>query len=427
MPIKLIVPLLGEGVEEVSIVNWLVKEGDVVEEYDGLVEVETDKVVTEIPSPASGTVLQILTPEMGRAVPVGEILAWIGEPGETIPSGDAPQPESQIPAATPAPEPVAAAAPPEPAASPEGRPASAPPTGRDPELGFISPLVRKIAAENQIDLSQLTGTGLNGRITKDDVLAYLEAGKPVAQAAKPTPASAPVPPPQLPGTVQPLSTIRKRIAEHMVMSKRTSAHVTTLMEADLSRVAAHRAAHKADFAKDGARLTFTAYFVAATVAALKAHPMVNSSWTEAGIALHGEINIGMATDLGDEGLIVPVIKKADELSLLGIARTVNDLAERARGKKLGPADVQGATFSITNHGVTGSLTATPIINQPQAAILGVGAIQKRVVAVTDEFGNDTIAIRPMVYLTLTFDHRILDGAGADRFLGVVVKSLENWK
>jgi 2-oxoglutarate dehydrogenase E2 component (dihydrolipoamide succinyltransferase) len=198
------------------------------------------------------------------------------------------------------------------------------------------------------------------------------------------------------------------------------------MEADLSRVAAHRKINKEAFAENGARLTFTAYFVAATVEALKAHPLVNSSWTDEGLLIHEAINIGMATDLGAEGLIVPVIKRADELSLLGIARTINDLADRARSKKLAPADVQDATFSITNHGVSGSLMATPIINQPQCGILGTGAIEKRVVVVRDEFGNDTIAIRPMVYVTLTFDHRILDGAAADHFLAKIIEVLENW-
>jgi 2-oxoglutarate dehydrogenase E2 component (dihydrolipoamide succinyltransferase) len=220
--------------------------------------------------------------------------------------------------------------------------------------------------------------------------------------------------------------MRKRIAEHMVMSKRTSPHVTTVMEADMSRVMAHRAANKAAFERDGARLTFTAYFVAAVVRALKAYPLVNASWREEGILPHQQINIGMATDLGEAGLIVPVIKNAAELSLLGIARAVNDLATRARAKQLKPDDVQGGTFSITNHGVSGSLFASPIINQPQCAIMGVGAIQKRVIVVSDEAGNDAMTIRPMVYLTLTFDHRILDGAIADHFLAKVVESLEKW-
>jgi 2-oxoglutarate dehydrogenase E2 component (dihydrolipoamide succinyltransferase) len=220
--------------------------------------------------------------------------------------------------------------------------------------------------------------------------------------------------------------VRRSIAEHMVQSKHTSPHVTTIMEADLSRVVAHRQANKDTFAKDGVNLTFTAYFVAAAVDALKAYPIVNSSWTDDGIRLHRAINIGVAASLGEAGLIVPVIKDADRLSLLGLARIINDLAQRARSKQLKPDEVQGGTFTITNHGVTGSLFATPIINQPQCAILGVGKIQKRVVVVSDAAGNDSIAIRPMVYLGLTFDHRILDGAIADNFLGRVAETLQNW-
>jgi len=207
----------------------------------------------------------------------------------------------------------------------------------------------------------------------------------------------------------------------MVMSKHTSPHVTTVMEADMSRVVAHREANKAVFARDGANLTFTAYFVAASVAALKAYPMVNSSWSDQGLVLHRQIHIGVAASLGEEGLIVPVIKNADSFSLLGLARAVNDLTERARSKKLQPDEVKGGTFTITNHGVSGSLFATPIINQPQCAILGVGVIQKRVVVI-----NDAIAIRPMVYISLTFDHRILDGAIADYFLGKIVETLQSW-
>jgi 2-oxoglutarate dehydrogenase E2 component (dihydrolipoamide succinyltransferase) len=208
----------------------------------------------------------------------------------------------------------------------------------------------------------------------------------------------------------------------MVQSKRTSAHVTTVMEADMSAVIGHRQTHKEAFARDGVNLTFTAYFTAATVAGLRAHPIVNSSWSEEGIVIHREINIGLAVSLGEEGLIVPVVKNADRLSLLGLARTINDLSNRARARQLNPDEVQGGTFTITNHGTSGSLFASPIINQPQCAILGVGAIQKRVVVI-----NDAIAIRPMVYISLTFDHRILDGAIADYFLGKVVESLENWQ
>jgi 2-oxoglutarate dehydrogenase E2 component (dihydrolipoamide succinyltransferase) len=228
------------------------------------------------------------------------------------------------------------------------------------------------------------------------------------------------------GNLLPLTPVRRAIADHMVLSRRTSPHVTTVMEVDLSRVVAHRQANKADFARDGVNLTFTAYFASASATALRAYPIVNSSWTEEGIRLHQQINIGMATSLGEDGLIVPVIKGADSLSLLGLARAINDLANRARLKKLQPDEVKGGTFTITNHGTSGSLFAMPIINQPQCAILGIGAIQKRVVVISDESQGDSIAIRPMVYLSLTFDHRILDGALADYFLGKVVESLKNW-
>ena len=220
----------------------------------------------------------------------------------------------------------------------------------------------------------------------------------------------------------PLTALRKAIAEHMLRSEHTSPHVTTVMEADLSRVAAHREAHKASFSQDGVELTYTAYFIAAIVAGLKAYSLVNSSWSEEGILVHPQINVGMAVALENEGLIVPVIKGADGLSLLGVARAVNDLAGRARAHRLLPDEVKDGTFTLTNHGVSGSLFATPIINQPQCAILGTGAIQKRVVVI-----NDAIAIRPMLYLTLTFDHRILDGAIADHYLGKVVEVLENWQ
>src|SRR5690606_25680593 len=233
-------------------------------------------------------------------------------------------------------------------------------------------------------------------------------------------------PAAIPGEILPLTAVRRAIAEHMVASKRTSPHVTTVMEVDMSRVAAHRKANKDAFARDGVNLTFTPYLIASMVSALKAYPIVNSSWTDEGIRIHKEIHIGMATSLGEGGLIVPVIKNADQLSLLGLARTVNDLANRARARQLQPDEVKGGTFTLTNHGTSGSLFATPIINQPQCAILGVGAIQKRVVVIEDDYGIDVLSIRPMAYVTLTFDHRILDGAIADYFLGKVVESLQNW-
>jgi 2-oxoglutarate dehydrogenase E2 component (dihydrolipoamide succinyltransferase) len=294
-----------------------------------------------------------------------------------------------------------------------------PAPGRDQELGFISPIVARIASEHGIDLYQVIGTGKGGRITKRDVLAFLEADN--KQVLDVYIASTPEPTPLRQNEVLPLSPVRRAIAEHMVLSKHTSPHVTTVMEVDLSRVVAHREANKAAYAKDGANLTFTVYFIASTVAALKTYPLVNTSWSDDGIILHKEINIGMATSLGEEGLIVPVIKNADELSMLGLARSINYLSNRARAKQFQPDEVKGGTFTITNHGTSGSLFATPIINQPQCAILGVGAIQKRAIVI-----EDAIAIRPMVYISLTFDHRILDGAIGDYFLGKVVESLFSW-
>ncbi len=457
MPVKVLLPKLGEGVIEGTISRWLKAEGERVEENEPLVEVSTDKVDTEIPAPASGVVLKILTPE-GAVVPVGGVMAWIGEPGEAIPEGEgtAPQAAAPAPEVPPGPPPAPAGAPepvpsPQAPAPPSAAPAPAPPPpraevhyrpGRHPELGFISPVVAKLANEHGVDLRQVPGTGLGGRITKDDVLAFL-ARRPAAPQPAPMAEAAPTtvtvtpagpaglkpkPVPTLPGdTIVPLDKIRRSIAEHMVYSKYTAPHVLTVMEADLSRVAAHRRAHKDTFAQAGVRLTFTAYFVAAAAQALRAYPIVNASWSDQGIVMHQQVNIGMAVSLGDQGLIVPVIKNADELSLLGIARAVNDLAERARNRQLQPDEITGSTFSITNHGVTGSLFAFPIINQPNVAILGVGAIKKRPMVVTDDLGNDSIAIRPMVYLSLSFDHRLIDGAVADMFLAKIVEVLEGWE
>ncbi|KAA0265546.1 MAG: 2-oxo acid dehydrogenase subunit E2 [Chloroflexi bacterium] len=357
---------------------------------------------TEIPAPATGTVLKIIAQE-GSPAKVGELLAIIGQPGESVDVSSAPamtesKVESQRPEAKPA--------------TLNLRPST--------DLGFISPVVARIAAEHGVDLSQVTGTGLNGRITKNDVLAFIEGRKSKVEGQKPSPAN--LQPSNLqPGTLIKHTTIRKQIAVHMVESKHTSPHVLTVMEADMSRVSKHRAANKAAFERDGVNLTFTAYFMMAIVAGLKAYPIVNSSWTDEGLLVHKNVNLGMAVSLGEDGLIVPVIKKAEDLSLLAMARAVNDLANRARAKKLQPDEVKGGTFTLTNHGVSGSLFAFPVINQPQAGILGVGAMQKRVVVI-----DDAIAIRPMVYLSFVFDHRILDGASADWFLAKVKETLENW-
>ncbi len=433
MATKIIMPQLGESVVEGTITKWLKAEGDSVNEFDALLEINTDKVDTEVPSPAGGTLLKVYVQE-GQTVRAGTLLAVVGKPGEAIPENG----HGVSPVESPAPSAKVEAG---------ARPSR--------ETGFVSPVVARMAAEHDVDLSQVTGTGQGGRVTKKDLQAFLEKRAPAtvapwdtpslgelfrpteevfgAQPAAPAPEAAAKPPagaPATAGSVVPLSVVRKSIAEHMVRSRHTSPHVTTVMEADLSRVVAHRSANKDAFARDGVNLTFTTYFIAASVAALKAVPMANASWGEAGIILHRPVNIGMAVSMGDEGLIVPVIKDADQKSLLGLARAVNDLSTRARGHQLKPDEVQGGTFTITNHGVSGSLFATPIINQPQCAILGVGAIQKRVVvaeASSPTGGTaDAIAIRPMAYLTLTFDHRILDGAIADAFLGKVVETLQTW-
>jgi len=416
MATKVLVPLLGEGVEEVTVTKWLKKEGDSVNELEPLLEVNTDKVDTEIPAPASGTVLKILAQE-GVPAKVGSVLAFIGKPGEAVESGQlsmgSQKTESKVESQT----------------SASAQPATLN-VQRSTDLGFISPIVAKVAAEHGVNLQQVQGTGLNGRITKNDVLNFVESGNktidhgPQTMVNRPSSMVIATPGDQLiKHTV-----IRKQIAEHMVMSKHTSPHVLTVMEADMSRVAKHRAVNKEMFVRDGINLTFTAYFMTAIVAGLKAYPNVNSSWTEEGILVHKDINLGMATSLGEEGLIVPVIKGADNLSLLAMARAVNDLANRARSKKLQMDEVKGGTFTLTNHGISGSLLAFPVINQPQCGILGVGAMQKRVVVIPADGGtrDDAIAIRPMVYLSFVFDHRILDGASADWFLMKVKETLENW-
>jgi len=439
MPEKVIMPQLGESVVEGTLVKWLVNVGDKIDEFDSIIEVESAKVNTEIPSPASGTLLKILVEE-GTTVNAGTILAWIGQPGEEIPDDsesvaiEETQPVEQTESST---KPIKTET----------------VTGRDRDLGFISPVVAKLAQEHQIDLHQIKGTGNNGRITKKDVLDFIKS-VPSEDAEAPaweTPGEGDLFRPtelQFPDRVKStktegkkessvppkmeeaasgdriltLSSMRKSIAAHMVMSKHTSPHVTTVMEVDMQNVTKHRERNKDTFSKQGVRLTYTAYFVAAVSSALRAYPIVNSSWTENGLLVKNSINIGMATSLDEEGLIVPVIKNADQYSLSGLAKIIADLAKKARSHQLKPDEVQGGTFSITNHGTAGSLFATPVINQPQAGILGVGAIKKRVVVL-----DDAIAIRPMVYLSFAFDHRILDGSTADNFLAKIVSILENWQ
>ena len=434
MATPVIMPQLGESVVEGTVLRWLKQAGEPVNELEPLLEVSTDKVDSEVPSPASGVVLEIRVPE-GQTVRAGTILAWIGEPGEVPPS------EVLTRASGVPPEGLREAefvTPPTPSEHPV-----VPTPGRDRELGFISPVVARLAREHGLDRREVPGTGEGGRITKKDVLRYLEARQAAAKAApapwetpgegdlfRPTEGLAPAtasstPPPatEAPaeGRLLPLTPMRQKIAERLTYSVRTIPHVTTVMEADLKRVVVHYTAHKPLLARDGVNLTYTAYFALATVAALRAYPLLNASWTEEGIRIHGAINLGIAVSLGEEGLVVPVIRRADGLSLLGMARALNDLTTRARERRLTPDDLQGGTFTITNHGVGGSLFATPIILPPQCAILGVGKITPRPVIV-----EEAIAIRPMVYLSLTFDHRILDGAVADAFLGKIVQTLQTW-
>ncbi|HSN76012.1 MAG TPA: dihydrolipoamide acetyltransferase family protein [Anaerolineae bacterium] len=459
MATNVIMPQLGESVVEGTISRWLVQVGDTVEQYSPIMEVSTDKVDTEVPAPVAGVVLKLYHPE-GATLQAGTVIAAIGQPGEAV--ADRPA-RVDLHAA-------GEAAPAEPAAEAK-QAVQAQPETRD--LGRISPVVARIAQEHSVDLSQVTGSGREGRITKQDVLAYVEArergavGAPVAAPSeddlppwerpgsgdlfKPTDdlplstgAAVPAPAPAAPSRpavapaaagadeqLIPHTRLRKLIAEHMLASRRTSPHVTTVMEADMSAVVAHRSAHKAEAATKGVTLTFTPYFVQAVVAALKAVPRANAVYREDGLLLKRRCHIGMATAI-DDGLVVPVIHDADELSLLGLARQVNDLAQRARAGQLKPDEIQGSTFTITNHGTGGSLFAMPIINQPNVGILGIGAIQKRPVVISrghpvEPSAEDYLAIRPMVYLSFTFDHRVLDGAAGDAFVGMVKRVLEGWK
>lgn len=419
MATEIVMPPMGEGIIEGTVGKWLKQEGDQVDQYEPVLEIETDKVTTEATVEEAGVLLKILVPA-GETVPVGTILAYLGQPGELVPKGST---------ATGSPEAVAQEAAPAEAAR-AARPTESPSESREmpPAAARISPVVARIAAEHGVDLAQVTGTGRDGRITKKDMLAYVAAREDEQARSDQRPAVAddaaeatPLMTRPLAADLVPHSSMRRSIAEHMVRSKQISPHVTTVFEVDFSQVVAHRRAHREAFARDGANLTFTPYLIHAVVHALKGHPRVNSEWREEGLLLHREINIGMATAI-EGGLIVPVIKEADGYNLLGLTRVVNELATRARQKRLTPADVQGGTFSLTNHGTSGSLFATPIINQPQCGILGVGAIEKRVKVI-----DDAIAIRPLAYASFTFDHRILDGASADRFVSSFKRVIETWR
>ena len=461
MAVDIVMPQMGESIFEGTITKWLKKPGDKVERDEPLFEISTDKVDAEIPSPSAGVLKEIKVGE-GQTVPIQTIVGVIDAAGSAA-AAPAPAPakaEAPVPAkapAAPAPTPVSK---PAPAAAPLGSqaPAASTSSSSTGERIHSSPLVRRMASEHGIDLSTVPGTGAGGRISKQDIEAVIAAGGAPAAAppalassaassrpAPPPPAAATTPPPSAPGAsggqthvalesavprekmyfghyeVQPMSAMRQRIAEHMVASKRVSAHVYSVDEIDMTKVAALRAKSKDEFEKRyETKLTFMPFFVKAAVAGLRAFPTLNASLDGTNIVLHKEINIGIAVAL-DWGLLVPVVKNADEKNILGIQRTMNDLAERARSKKLKPEEVQEGTFSITNPGVFGGLFGLPVISQPNVGILGLGAIEKRPVVI-----NDSIAIRSMCYVTLSYDHRVVDGAVAHQFLHKVKETLENW-
>jgi len=413
---KVIMPQMGESIFEGTITKWLKKKGERIERDEPLFEISTDKIDTEIPSPASGVVQDILVKE-GQTVQINTVVAVIGDGSGKPATKETPAEEQkQAPKEVKGPAPVAG-----PTEETKKEAAS------DEDIRS-SPLVRRIAKEHNIDLSALSGkgTGIDGRITKSDILSYIEqSGKKDTTAPAPPakPSATPAAPPmKFTGDVErvQLTAMRKAISEHMVMSRRTSAHVTTFFEVDCSRILKTKEKLQPDFEQSGVRLTVTPFFVQAAANALKRFPIVNSSLDGDTIVYKRAINIGIAVSL-EWGLIVPIIKNADEKNLLGLSKILNDLGERARNKKLTPEDVKDGTFTITNPGQYGGLIGTPIINQPQVAIMGMGGIKKRAVVI-----EDAIAIRPIILLSLSFDHRVIDGAVADQFMADIQKQLENW-
>jgi len=475
MSTEVVMPQMGESIAEGTITRWLKKVGEHVERDEPLFEISTDKVDAEIPSPVAGTLQEVKFKE-GDTVEVNTVVALIGDgtaasappqaaaapQAEAAPAPQQAEAPASQAASAPPPPPAPTAAPPQqqqpqpqqqaqppaPPQPPTPAPAPAPQqpsesvsraeqTAEELRRTRSSPLVRKIAAEHNIDITRLEGTGSAGRVTKNDILSFIEQGGPTAAApaadarpSAPTPAPAPTPsaPPAVqPGAddrVEPMSVMRKKIAEHMTMSQRTSAHVATVYEIDMTRVHRLRERHKAAFQQSaGTKLSYMPFIFQAVTQAIRQFPVFNSQVSGDQIIYKRDINLGMAVAL-DWGLIVPVIKRADELSIAGLARAANDLAERARAKQLKPDEVAGGTFTITNPGVYGGLFGTPIINQPQVAILGVGTIEKRARVITTDEGDDVIAIRHMAYFALSFDHRIIDGADAERFLSRVKEILE---
>jgi pyruvate dehydrogenase E2 component (dihydrolipoyllysine-residue acetyltransferase) len=428
MPTDVVMPQMGESIAEGTIVRWIKKEGDQVARDEPLFEISTDKVDAEIPSPAAGIVDEIRVHE-GETVPVNSVVAIIRQADEKqskkVAGNGTATPPTQAPPASAPPAPDSAAPAPAATTQPVAPPSEVPPAeGIESRIRQrSSPLVRKIAKDRNIDISTIHGTGIAGRVTKRDILDFIAGSDPTTAtaAARPAPPAPSLPESSgLPGQTQPMSVMRKRIAEHMVLSRRTSAHVHSVFEVNFHRVAQIREAKKAEYEKAGAKLTYLSFILKAVVEGLKAVPVVNASIDGDNIVYHEDVNIGIAVAL-DWGLIVPVIKKADGNNLLGLSRAVTDLATRARNKQLKPDEVSGGTFTVTNPGVFGALFGMPIINQPQVAILGVGNVEKRPVVI-----DDAIAIRPMAYLTLGYDHRLIDGAVADQFMSHVKQTLQNW-
>jgi pyruvate dehydrogenase E2 component (dihydrolipoamide acetyltransferase) len=450
MPTNVVMPQMGESIAEGTVVRWIKKVGDQVDRDEPLFEISTDKVDAEIPSPAAGVLSDIRVKE-GETVPVNSVVAVIGNAGEAAEAKSPvneqvrPEPFAEFRDDTVV-EPIV-----ETIQSEDEEEADGPDEDSRGDLRRqkSSPLVRRIAREHNVDIKLVKGTGISGRVTKRDILGYIESGasqqpasqQPVSQqpASQPSPVAAPAPgaeapvaaPPGAPAgpvykpgeniQVVPMSVMRKKIAEHMVLSARTSPHVYSVYEVNFERVAALREKHKAQFEAAGAKLTFTGFIAKVMVDALRQFPAVNASIDGDNIVYKKDINLGIAVAL-EHGLIVPVIRNADEKNLLGLSRAINDLAARARTKKLSPDDVQAGTFTITNPGIFGALYGLPLINQPQVAILGVGAIEKRAIVV-----DDAIAIRRMCHLTLGYDHRLIDGADAGRFLSVVKDRLEHFE
>ena len=427
MPTDIVMPQMGESIFEGTITKWLKKPGDKVQRDEPLFEISTDKVDAEIPAPASG-VLQDIKVTEGATVQVNTVVGTIAVDGESA------APAKAAPAAQPA-TPVEKSATAKSSAPPAANQGIAE-VSREEEDDHArsSPLVRKIAREHNVSLSQVTGTGLGSRITKQDILDFIEKRQqaPAApRSAAPAPSAPAAPaktpaPAAIPGDLVPMTQMRKIIAQRMIESRRTSAHVHCMFEVDMTRIVALRNKMKGGFEqRNGVRLTLMPFFVRAAIIALQQFPIVNASLEGESVRYHRHVNVGIAVAL-DWGLIVPVLENADELNFLGLQRGITDLGERARGKKLKPEEVEGSTFTVTNPGQFGAVFGLPIINQPNAAIMGVGGITKTPLVVTDTEGNDSIAIRSVVHLTLGYDHRLVDGAVADQFMALVKKTLENW-